>query len=188
MCRQEEESSPTSEEGRRLEAALAALFAREQWAEAEMLLRTARGKHPEDHWLLTQLADTVYEQRRYRTALGLYRKARALAPKCPLVRWGLAGAATARGETLEATRLYQSLARLDPEVVANQGCWEGLRWARGLIADAHFRLGQLAEEAGSRTAARRHYQAYLRALERPARSIESRKEARARLRALDAPA
>lgn len=156
----------------------------EQWAEAERYLRNVVKRFPGDHWLINWLADAVYEQRKYRAALRLYRKAEALAPECAMVRWGLAGALAACGDTREAWRLYQSIARRRPEVLGTRECGEGLPWARGLIADCHFRLGQLAERQGAKAAARRRYRTYLRFMERPTPSIESRKAALARLRAL----
>ena len=174
----------TATERRRINERIDRYFDREQWAAVEKTLRDVLERCPDDHWLITRLADATYEQRKYRTALRLYRKASALAPKCPLVRWGLAGATAACGDTREATRMFQAMAKMKPEVLATQDCGEGLKWARGLIADANYRLGQLAEREGSKAVARRRYQAYLRLMERPAVSIESRKVALVRLRSL----
>jgi predicted Zn-dependent protease len=159
-------------------------LSKEEWAAAEGICREALREAPDDHWFITRLADAVYEQRRYRTALKLYRKAGALAPRCPLVRWGLAGASMACRDTQGARQIYQSIARMRPEVLATQECGEGIRWARGLIADAHYRLGQLAEKEGSKAVARRRYRLFLRGIEQPALSIEDPKKARARLQAL----
>jgi predicted Zn-dependent protease len=176
----------TPAEMRRIQARFDKVFDREDWVTAEQVLRPVLKRSPEDHWVLLRLGDAVYEQRRYREALALFQRARALAPRCPAVRFSLALAAAACGDTRTARRIYQSFTRLNPETVADRPCWEGLRWARGLIADAHFLLGKLDEEAGAKARARRRYQQYLRAMERPAVSIASRREARARLRALDA--
>ncbi|MCP3143842.1 tetratricopeptide repeat protein [Pyxidicoccus xibeiensis] len=174
----------TAAERRRISQRVERYFAKEQWAEVETFLREVLRRCPEDHWLLTQLAEAVYAQRRYRGALQLQRKAYGLAPKCPLVRFGLATAAAACGETRQARRLFQLLARMRPETLATGECGEGLRWSRGLIADAHYRLGRLAEDEGRKAEARRRYQRYLELVARPALSNERRRNVQARLRAL----
>lgn len=176
----------TAAEKRRLSTQIDRYFDRGQWVELERVLRKALEMYREDHWLIVRLADAAYAQRRYRTALRRYLKASALAPRCPLVRWGLAGASAACGDIPGAKRMFKSITRMKPEVLAKQDCGEGLRWARGLIADANYRLGQLAERERSKAVARRRYRTYLRWMERPAVSIESRRGALARLQALAA--
>lgn len=177
-------STTTADARRRMAQRVERHLSKEQWAAAERLSRDALREAPDDHWFITRLADALYEQRRYRRALTLYRKAHALAPRCPLVRWGLAGASAACRDTQTARRIYQAIARMRPELLATQECGEGIRWARGLIADAHFRLGQLAEKDGSHAVARRRYHLYLRAMQQPALSLEAPSKARARLQAL----
>ena len=166
--------------GRRIDQ----LFSAEKWVELDGVISKALVAAPDDHWLHVRRADVWYEQRRYRKAATLYRKVLELMPGCPLGRWGLASAQMALGAHPEARRLFQSLAREKPEVLGARDCGEGVRWARGVVADANFRLGQLAEREGSKVVARRRYRAYLRMVERPALSIESRKGAQERLRAL----
>ncbi|NMO18566.1 tetratricopeptide repeat protein [Pyxidicoccus fallax] len=174
----------TVAERRRVSRQVERHFSKQEWKEAERFLREVLRRCPEDHWLISQLAEAVYEQRRYRGALQLQRKAYGLAPRCPMVRFGLATAAAACGETRQARRLFQLLTRTRPETLATGECGEGLRWARGLIADAQYRLGRLAEDEGRKAEARRRYQKYLQLVERPALSIESRRNVQARLRAL----
>jgi hypothetical protein len=80
--------------------------------------------------------------------------------------------------------LFQLLARMRPETMATGEGGEGLRWARGLIADAHYRLGRLAEDEGRKAEARRRYRRYFELVELPSLSITSRRDVEARLRAL----
>ncbi|NTX01683.1 M48 family metallopeptidase [Myxococcus sp. CA040A] len=169
---------------RRISKRIDQLISAEKWVELEGVISKALVAAPDDHWLHVRRADAWYEQRRYRKAATLYRKVLELMPGCPLGRWGLASAELALGAHPEARKLFQSLAREKPEVMGTRVCGEGVRWARGVVADANFRLGQLAEREGSKVVARRRYRTYLRTMERPALSIESRKGAQERLSAL----
>ncbi|QDE87482.1 hypothetical protein BHS06_00160 [Myxococcus xanthus] len=171
-------------EKRRISKRIDALFSAQQWSELDQLISESLQGTSDDHWLHVRQADAWYEQRKYSKASRLYLKVLESMPRCPLGRWGLANALMARGNADDARKLFLSLARQKPEVMGTRECGEGVRWARGLIADANFRLGQLEERAGARAAARRRYQVYLRILQRPALSLESRREANTRLRAL----
>jgi tetratricopeptide (TPR) repeat protein len=65
--------------------AIEKLIEAEDWERARGLIRAALRAELADHWLLTRLSLTYYEQRRYRTALRWSDKALALGPDCPLV-------------------------------------------------------------------------------------------------------
>jgi tetratricopeptide (TPR) repeat protein len=67
--------------GQAVEAALQA----DDWVGARKLIRTGLRSKPDDHWLLSRLALTFYEQRQYREALKLDLKALKIAPYSPLV-------------------------------------------------------------------------------------------------------
>lgn len=73
------------------------LFELEKWGAARRLLEKDLKEDPTNHWVLTQLGATLYEQRRYRAALKLFQKSRAIVPGCPLTLWHLAGALDALG-------------------------------------------------------------------------------------------
>jgi tetratricopeptide (TPR) repeat protein len=118
-----------------------ALFATEKWKEARALIEKAMKKrgHEPDHWLLTRLATTYYEERRYKNALQLVEKARVLAPECPLVLWDYAGTLDALGRSEEAVSVYMALILRGPEKIGRQECGEGLEWAIGLLTDCFYR-------------------------------------------------
>src|SRR4051812_11880883 len=59
-------------------------IAREQWLRARRLIRVALSRKGDDHWLLSRLALTYYEQRQYRRALNYELKALQIEPYCPL--------------------------------------------------------------------------------------------------------
>ncbi|MFP2958768.1 tetratricopeptide repeat protein [Myxococcus sp. 1LA] len=171
-------------EKRRISKRIDALFAAEQWSELDQLISGSLQGTSDDHWLQVRRADAWYAQGKYAKAERLFQKVLEIMPRCPLGRWGLANTLMARGNADASRKLFLALARQKPEVMGTGECGEGVRWARGLVADAHFRLGQLEEQAGAKAAARRRYQAYLRLLQQPAFTLESRKEANTRLRAL----
>lgn len=160
------------------------LLAAEDWAGARRLVRKALASTPEDHWLWSRLALTYYEQRRYNVALGHDLRALALQPSCPLALWGLAGTRQMLGEMDEAVLLYRRLIRRGSLRIAAGRCGEGLRWARGLVADCWYRLGEIREARGQRARAATAFRKHL-AARRGGASIYDAVAVRAKLKALD---
>jgi tetratricopeptide (TPR) repeat protein len=97
-------------------------------------------RSPNDHWLLTRLGLTYYEQRRYKQALRYELLALAEAPHCPLALWDYAGSLEMLDQTEAALKVYMRLVRRGIQRIAFGDCGEGLGWARGLIADCHYRM------------------------------------------------
>lgn len=89
--------------------ALEALLDAERWADARATIRAELRNVPNDHWLLTRLALTYYEQRNYRSALRHSEQALALAPKCRLVLWDYAGALQMIDRHEQAIAVYADL-------------------------------------------------------------------------------
>ena len=133
----------------------------EDWSAARALIKRRLRATPDDHWLLTRLGLTYYEQRKYAQALKLEERALALAPRCPLVLWDFAGSLEMLGRYEEAIAVYRRLIRRGVESIANDECGEGLRWARGLVADCHYRLAGCYEHLGSKAAAWRALERHL---------------------------
>ena len=126
------------------------LLDREDWPAARRLILRDLRKTPDSHWLLDRLALTYYEQHRYTRALALSRRARELAPRCPLVLFNLAGALEMTDQPRAAIRIWRGLLRRPLRRLAWGPCGEGLLAARALrnecryrIAKAHFHLGDL---------------------------------------------
>jgi len=128
---------------------------------ARRLIRHELKKSPDNHWLLTRLSLTYYEQKKYRTSLRYSKKAFALAPKCPLVLWDLAGTLEMLGDTDKSIELYQGLIKRGAKRIANGPCGEGLGWARGLIADCYYRLAHCYDTNGLRTEAQAAFEKHL---------------------------
>jgi len=115
-------------------------FAHGDYRRARTLLRGALRKKPKDHWLLTRLSATYYEERKYKTALRHSGRALKLAPRCPLVLWDYAGALDMLGNTQGAMRIWKRLLWRGEESIAYGECGEGVRWARSLLNDCRYRL------------------------------------------------
>ena len=87
------------------------LFQQNAWKEARKLLEIEHEKDSEDHWVVTQLGVTFYEEKKYRDALQLFRKSLEIVNDCPLTRWNLAGCARRGGRPVGCQRnLHLALA------------------------------------------------------------------------------
>ena len=134
---------------------------REQWEEARSEILKDLKKQPDDHWLLTRLALTYYEQRRYKKALQVSQKAISLAPRCPLALWDYAGSLDMVHREKEAIEVWKSLLRRGVESVAFDECGEGLRWAESLLNDCRYRIGKSYLDLGNRRAAQKYLNEHL---------------------------
>lgn len=88
------------------------------------------------------------------------------------------------GQSSAALRVYRKLTRRSLDDVAHGPCGEGMVWARGLVADVYFRVGQIHTEAGRRVLARRAFEKALVCRRERASCIYSRREISAHLRGL----
>lgn len=133
------------------------LFEREKWTEARRLLERRCKAEPLNHWLLTRLGTTYYEQEKYKKALEFSLQAYKAAPTCLLVLWDLASTYEMLGEDAKAARIYKKLFRLACRSLRGEGEEEehneGPRWLNSLttdclysVAGCLFRLG-LPKEA-----------------------------------------
>ena len=113
---------------------------RSRWKDARRLIRSELRRDPRNHWLLTRLSLTYYEQKNYRIAHRFSLEALRLAPYCPLVLWDHAGSLDMLGRKREAIALYRRLIRRGVRAIAIGRCGEGTAWARALVADCYYRL------------------------------------------------
>ncbi len=118
----------------------------DNWAAARKLIREELKHKPKDHWLLGRLALTYYEQRKYDRALYWNVMALQEAPYCPLLIWDYAGTLAMLGRNDEARLLYRWLLSWGEEQLAYGECGEGIRSARALIADCHYRVACIWDE------------------------------------------
>jgi len=112
----------------------------DNWVVARELIKSELKRDPKDHWLLGRMALTYYEQRKYEQALHWDVMALQEAPYCPLLIWGYAGTLDMLDRNGEALSLYRYLLSWGEEQLAYGECGEGIRRARSLIADCHYRI------------------------------------------------
>jgi predicted Zn-dependent protease len=125
----------------------------EKWAEARKLILPSLKEQPGNHWLMTRLGLTYYEERNYTKALAITENALRLAPHCPLVLWDYAGCLDMGGRKREAIQIWKRLMRRGVDSLAYGQCGEGLRWARGLLNDCRYRVGVAYATLGNRRTA-----------------------------------
>ena len=77
-------------------------------------MRANLKKEPDNHWLLTRLGLTYYEERAYGASLSYERRALNLAPHCPRAFWDDAGSLQKLGDSawLHESTVASSLAVL----------------------------------------------------------------------------
>jgi tetratricopeptide (TPR) repeat protein len=120
----------------------------ENWEKARSLIRERLKKSPGNHWLITRLGLTYYEQRQYKRSLNYSKKAIKIAPNCPLVLWDYAGSLDMLNYKKEAISIYKRIISKGLNQIAYGKCGEGKAWARGLIADCHYRLACCYKDIG----------------------------------------
>jgi hypothetical protein len=136
------------------------LFHRGEWEAARTVLERERERDPDNHWVLTQLGVTLYEQRRYREALKLFLASLKIVPDCPLALWNLAATLDALGRSADAVRIYTWLLQSD-KTPEEDPCWESKEWTEALKADCVYRLGVCFRHLGKRRKAENCYRQYL---------------------------
>src|SRR5207302_2267237 len=92
-------------------------------------------KNRDDHWLLTRLSLTYYEEKQYRKSLQYVTQALQIAPYCPLAVWDHAGTLDMLRQKKKALQIFEWLISWGERTIAYGECGEGIRFARSLIAD-----------------------------------------------------
>lgn len=158
----------------------------EDWTGARRLIQAELRHDPKNHWLMSRLALTYHEQRKYEKSL--YWNAMALqeAPFCPLAVWGYAGSLDMLGRDREALVLYRWLLSWGEQDLAHGECGEGIRWARSLVTDCHYRIARIWEEKRQWKKAFSEYEKYLTRRANGCTSIYSLREVRTRCEHLGA--
>jgi hypothetical protein len=147
------------------------LYQQERWIKARVLILRELKKTPDDHWYLSRLSGTYYEQHKYKKALQWSNKAYKLSPNCPLVLWDRAGILDMLGRHDDAIALWRKFLKRGVNSLAYGHGGEGLPWAKSLvndcrceIADAYCKLGKLRQ-------ARLYIQSYMKHRSLGVRSI-----------------
>ncbi len=137
------------------------LFEIEDYESAKKILTKEIEEYPNDHWLLAELAISYYELRDYKTALIYSGKAIKLAPDCPLTMDYHAIILFANEETEKSLEIWSKLLNKDVEDIAFGQCGEGKRFAKSLINDVRFRLGDVHLKLNDKKNALDYYKDHL---------------------------
>jgi len=164
----------------KIEMAIAA----NKWKAARKLIREQLRLDPENHWLLTRLSLTYYEQKQYRKALQYVVQALQIAPYCPLAVWDCAGTLDMLNRKRRALQIFQWLISWGEKRIAFGECGEGVRFARSLIADCYYRIARIYEDRRERGKAIRAYKQHFFRRKRGVRSIYPLVEVKRRYAAL----
>jgi tetratricopeptide (TPR) repeat protein len=125
------------------------LFQQEKWLEARKLLEAGRERDPQNHWLLTQLGVTFYEQFEYEAARGIFLDSLKILKDCPLTLWNYAGTLDALGKHDEALPIYAWLIQSN-RTAQEDPCWESAEWTARLKADCAYRVGVCFRHLGKK--------------------------------------
>ncbi|MBL8798435.1 MAG: hypothetical protein JNM56_31360 [Planctomycetia bacterium] len=121
-------------------SSLEALLRQGAWEKARRRIEQELRRQPDDHWLLTQLGVTYYEQGQYRAALAPLLESLRIVPDCPLTLWNIAGTLDALRKSELAIAIYSWLLG-SKQTADDDPCWESAAWADSLKADCVYRLG-----------------------------------------------
>jgi len=135
----------------------------DDWIGARRLIKAELKSSPKDHWLLSRLALTFYEQRQYKRALYWDAKALDESPYCPMAIWGYAGALDMLGRHRYSLSLYRYLLSWGEKQLAYGECGEGILKARSLLADCHYRIACILQEKRQWKRAAAEYEKHLAA-------------------------
>ena len=158
-----------------------AAFGREEWETARTALRQELARDPENHWLLTRLAMTYYEQRDYKKALKISVTATQIAPGCPLVRWDRACILDMLNQTTTAIAEWKKLLKAGPSAIGGDECGEGVEWAQSLLNDCRYRIAFSSMDIQDYGSAVRYLRNYLVGRTRGISSIYDEVDARDKL-------
>ena len=131
---------------------------KENWAKARNEIRKELKTDKDNHWLITRLGLTFYEEKEYKRALHYSEKAKKLAPNCPLVLWDYAGTLDMLGKEKEAIKVFQKIINKGIEEIAYGECGEGIRWAKALYADCFYRLALSYLRIGQKRKAKENFE------------------------------
>ena len=133
----------------------------ENWHDAKLLLKSELQKNPDDHFLLTQFGEVLYEMQEYEKAIEFTEKAYKLAPNCPLTLNNHAVVLYINEKNNEAIQIWKNLLEKNINEIAESECGDGLKYAKSLINDIRFRIGDAYLANNEREEALNYYKLHL---------------------------
>jgi tetratricopeptide (TPR) repeat protein len=164
-----------------LSRGIEAALRKRRWSLARKLLLESLETAPDDHWLLTMIGLTYYEEHDYAAAYEWCLKAIAQQPDCPLVLFHYAGTLEMLGRVEQALGVYQQILGRDYGDLVDGPCGEGEAWALQLLNDCHYRMGRCYQSLGELKEAQLSLLKYLHNLHHGAGTIYGKAKAEAAL-------
>ncbi len=130
--------------------------------EARKILFKLLKMNPKDHWTLSRISSTYYEDRNYKKALLYAQKAYDISPNCQLVLWDYAGALNGVGNYKQVIIILQELINLGINTIAFRECGEGTKAALSYINDSRYALGYNYQELGNKKMALKYFKLHLK--------------------------
>ena len=174
----------STKEQKRAAASIERAIAADDWVGARKLIRGELRHRPDDHWLLTRLSLTYYEQKQYRKSLQYVIRALQIQPYCPLAVWDYAGTLDMLNRRKKALQIFRWLISWGEDRIAYGECGEGIRFARSLIADCYYRIARIYAQRRERGKAIRAYKQHLLRRKPGVRSIYPLSEVKRQFAAL----
>lgn len=137
-------------------------FDLKKWSQARKLILKELKKKPNNHWYLTRLSTTYYEEKKYKKALILSQKAYQIAPDCPLVLWDMGGSLYMLKHYSLAIQIWKKLLLRGIHSIAYNPCGEGKKQARSLLNDCRYRIGNAFLKMGRKKEAEKYYKLYIK--------------------------
>lgn len=106
----------------------------------EKKLREKLRFYPGEYWLITRLANALYEQKKYKPALKYSEKAMSMASDDPLVVFDHAPILKMNGDIPGAIRHWKSIEKMSLNKLAFGKYGEGMKWAKSIKNNVYFHM------------------------------------------------
>jgi tetratricopeptide (TPR) repeat protein len=130
----------TEKEQKKFSKRVNELMHKSNWKMLEKILKQTLTKIPNDPWLLTNLANCLYEQKKYKEALIFSKMALKISPTDPLVLYDYAPILKMNGHIDEAIRFWTKIENMNINRLAFGEFGEGIRWAKSIRNNVYFHL------------------------------------------------
>lgn len=110
------------------------------WETLEKELRKELKKFSDEYWLMTTLANCLYEQKKYSEALKYSKKALMISPDDPLVIYDYAPILKMNGKIKEAIDNWKKIEKMGLNQIAFGEFGEGIRWAKSIKNNVYYHL------------------------------------------------
>ena len=124
------------------------LLFKEEWKTLDKILRDRLKSYPNEYWLMTCLANSLYEQRKYKQALKYSEKAMQIASDDPLVIFDYAPILKMTGDIRKAIGYWKKIEKMGLNRLAFGRHGEGMNWAKSIRNTTYYQLAFAYKDLG----------------------------------------